>query len=284
MVGSPEKQGSFGWRYFHFIDETGSRINVIDHKTDVFGLEKKPYMTMITKKPGSEPVRFKGEPNLIWERNPAEQSGKFEFVFENAKFTGTVSETLQHEDLADVLLFRDELGRESRWAVDVPYGKIDGTLATSQEEKQMKGYMYQDRQWGDLLIQNWVKNWTWTHFVNKNLFVVVFCINTTDGQKSWHAISGQGEEVTLDCKFQVPHLEELAKAENPDSKVFQAKIKIPGKLSVIFSLQPKNVMRSRIRENHSNFSASYVRWSVDGITNQSSDLIQGIAEYMKIEK
>lgn len=284
MIENAEKRGDFGWRYFHFIDTTGTRINVIEHKTDVFGLEKVPYMTMITKEPETEPVRFKGEPNLIWERNTVEQSGKFDFVFENARFTGTVSEALQHEELIDIILHQDAVGRKSHWAVDVPYGKVEGMLTIPQKEKQISGCMYQDRQWGDIPIQEWVKNWTWTHLANKNLFVVVFCINVTNGQKSWHAISSQGQEVALDRNFQLSHLPPLAETVNPDSKLFQAEITIPGKLSVLFSLQPTNIMRSRMNEGHPDFSASYIRWSVDGIADQSADPIQGVAEYMKIER
>ncbi|MDP2861060.1 MAG: hypothetical protein Q8N98_05125 [bacterium] len=184
------KQGDFGWRYFHFIDPSGLRVNLVEHKTDIFGLERKPYMTMIAKEPKKEPIRFRGEPNLVWEKSPDEGSGKFDFVFENARFSGTIDEALRHEELADVALYEDRLGRKSHWAVDMPYGKITGELRTPQEEKDVAGYVYQDRQWGNILIQEWVKNWTWAHLANKSLFVIIFCVNTTDNQRSWHSICG----------------------------------------------------------------------------------------------
>ncbi|EKE12286.1 MAG: hypothetical protein ACD_13C00248G0022 [uncultured bacterium] len=284
MIENPEKQRDFGWRYFHFIDKAGSRINLVEHKTDIFGLEAKPYMTMVAKAPDTEPVRFKGEPNVVWERGVGNQSGKFDFVFDNARFNGEITDTLEHKELKDVVLYEDKLRRKSHWAVDIPYGKITGELRTPQGEKEITGYVYQDRQWGNILIQEWVKNWIWTHLANENLFVVIFCINATNGQKSWHSISSLGQNVSVDHDFEVPHFPKLANSSNPDANIFQAEIKIPGKLSTVFTLSPQNVMRSRIGEKHPGFSASYVRWSVDGITNQSEETAQGVAEYMSIQK
>ncbi|MEK7550356.1 MAG: hypothetical protein AAB535_01020 [Patescibacteria group bacterium] len=48
-------------------------------------------------------------------------------------------------------------------------GKVIGELKTPAGEKQISGYLYQDRQWGDILIQEWVKNWTWMHLSNNEL-------------------------------------------------------------------------------------------------------------------
>jgi hypothetical protein len=284
MIENLQKQGNFSWRYFHFIDTAGTRINVIEHETDIFGLEKNPYMTMVIKNPGLEPVRLKGESNVIWERNLVEKSGEFEFVCQNVRFIGTVSEALHYKDFADILLYQDSMGRESHWAVDVPYGKIKGTLTTPHEEKQINGYMYQDRQWGDIPLQEWIKDWTWAHLANKDLFVIIFCINTMDGKKSWHAISGQGEEVSLNNNFQVSGLPELTEAKNPTSNIFRVEIKIPGKSPISFSLQPEDIMRLRMDEKHPDFSANYIRWSIKGSSDQSTDPMQGIAEYIKIEK
>lgn len=284
MVENSEKQGNFGWRYFHFIDKTGSRINLVEHETDIFGLETKPYMTMITKTPDTEPAQFKGEPNVVWERGGGNKSGKFDFVFDNAKFNGEITDTLTHKELEDVVLYKDRLGRKSHWAVDIPYGKITGELRTPQGVKEINGYTYQDRQWGNILIQEWVKDWTWTNLANDNLFVVIFCINNTKGQRSWHSISGHGNEISISQNFDAPHLAKLAVAKNPDNETIEAEIKIPGKLSAAFALSPQNIMRSRIREQHPGFTASYARWSVDGTTDRSNENVQGVAEYMNIQK
>jgi hypothetical protein len=280
-----ERQGDFGWRYFHFIDgKTGSRINVVEHKTDIFGLEVKPYMTMVAKAPSSQPERFKGEPNLIWERSIGNQSGRFNFVFDNASFIGEITGEITHKDFEDVILYKDERNRKSHWAVDVPYGKITGELRTSQGVREINGYTYQDRQWGDILIQEWVKNWTWTHLANENIFVVIFCINSADGQKSWHSISSQGNSVLTTNSFAAPHLDKLVESKNPAEETFQAEIKIPGNLSAVFSLEPGNVMRARIGENYQGFSASYIRWAVEGVDSSSAEPVQGVAEYMNITK
>ena len=118
----------FGWRYFHFVDPSGPRINIVEHKTDIFGLDPKPYMTMIAKEPKKEPLRFKGEPNLIWEKSTANGNGKFNFTFDNARFSGEITETTQHQSLTDIVLYQDEVGRKSHWAVDIPYGKVIGEL------------------------------------------------------------------------------------------------------------------------------------------------------------
>lgn len=284
MIENPEKQGNFGWRYFHFIDKTGSRINLVEHKTDIFGLETKPYMTMIIKMPNTEPARFRGEPNVVWERGGGNQSGKFDFVFDNARFNGEITDTLVHKELEDVVLYKDRLGRKSHWAVDVPYGRIVGELRTPEGVKEINGYTYQDRQWGNILIQEWVKDWTWTHLANENLFVAIFCINASDKQKSWHSIIGQGKEISIDHDFEAPHLAKLTDSKNPTNDIVQAEIRIPGKLSATFILSPQNIMRSRIQESHPGFSASYIRWSVDSNTNQSEEIARGVAEYMSIQK
>lgn len=275
----------FGWRYFHFVDPSGPRINIVEHQTDIFGLESKPYMTMIAKEPKKEPLRFKGDPNLVWKNSTADGNGKFDFTFHNARFSGEITETIQHNSLNDIVLYQSETNRKSHWAVDIPYGKIIGELKTPTGEKQISGYLYQDRQWGNILIQEWVKNWTWTHLANNELFAVVFCINTTDGQKSWHSISGQqGKNILIKNDLKVPHIEKLSKSEHQDKQTFEAEIKIAGGLSASFSLSPKNIMRSRLNEIYSSFSASYLRWSVDGVTNCSDKSIHGVAEYMEIQK
>lgn len=284
MVENAEKQADFGWRYFHFIDPSGTRINVVEHDTDIFGLNKTPYMTMIAKESNQEPARFKGEPNVTYERNIDTKTGNFEFVFKNGRFRGEITDILEHQELADVVLYEDGAGRKSHWAVDVPYGKISGELKTPSGERQIAGYMYQDRQWGNILIQEWVKNWTWTHLANKDLFVVIFCINTQDNQKSWHSIAGQGQSISLARDFEVPHLAELTASGNPNKDTFQAQIQIPGKVSAAFTLSQQNVMRSRMQEEHPGFSASYVRWAVDGTTDRSEQEVQGVAEYMHIQK
>ncbi|MDP2861061.1 MAG: hypothetical protein Q8N98_05130 [bacterium] len=76
----------------------------------------------------------------------------------------------------------------------------------------------------------------------------------------------------------------LINSKKQDSETFQAEIQIPGKLSIAFSLLPENLMRARISEKHPGFSASYLRWSVDGIADCSNESVQGVAEYMDIQK
>ncbi|MDP3994753.1 MAG: hypothetical protein Q8P91_02900 [bacterium] len=98
-----------------------------------------------------------------------------------------------------------------------------------------------------------------------------------------HSVIGQGQNVSLNDNFDTPHLKNLIKAQNPDSEIFQAQIKVAGKLSVVFSLLPKNIMRSRMDEKHPGFSASYIRWSIDGLAERSSETMQGVAEYMKLQ-
>lgn len=68
MTENSEKLGNFGWRYFHFIDTSGSRINIVEHKTDIFGLENKPYISMIAKNPKNEPLRNRTRPKCIIKR------------------------------------------------------------------------------------------------------------------------------------------------------------------------------------------------------------------------
>lgn len=284
MAENKKGQNSFGWRYFHFVDPSGHRINIVEHETDIFGLERKPYMTMISKEPGMEPLRFRSEPNFTWEQGESNTTRKFDFVFDNARFNGEVTEILEHKELEDVVLFEDKSGRKSHWSVGVPCGKLAGEVQTPQGKKGINGYVYQDRQWGNILVQEWVKNWTWTHLANKNLFVVIFGINTADNGRSWHSIYGSGKDVSIENNFEVPHLAKLERSDNPQNDKTQAEIKIPGKLSVAFALTPSNVMRSRMRENRPGFSASYVRWSIDAITYPSNETAQGVAEYMNIQK
>lgn len=283
MVENTKKQDAFGWTYHHFVDPSGMRVNVVNHQTDIFGLEKRPYMTMIAKEPNTVPLRFKGEPNFDWEINSSTKDGNFNFEFNNARFTGTIKEINGSDELIDIVLYQDKLGRKSHWAVDIPYGKVSGKLCTQQEEREIAGYVYQDRQWGDILIQEWVKNWTWTHLANKNLFVVIFCINTIDKQRSWHSIFSQGQEILTSNNPEVPYFSKLIGSEHPDKEILQGEIRIPDKLSANFLLQPNNVMRSRMEENHPGFSASYIRWSIDDIIDHN-DPVHGIAEYMEINK
>jgi hypothetical protein len=75
----------------------------------------------------------------------------------------------------------------------------------------------------------------------------------------------------------------LVESKNPLEETFQAEVKIPGNLSAAFSLKPSDVMRARMGENHQGFSASYIRWAVEGVDSRSTEPVQGVAEYMNIQ-
>ena len=259
-------------------------MNVIDHKTDIFGICKDPYMTMTVKEDGKEPERFKGRPDLNWELKKGGMSGSFKAEFNNAKILGEFNKVPKHTLLNDLIIHKGGKVGNSNWSIDIPFANVSGTLETPQGKRKLSGFLYLDRQWGVVPIQNWVKDWVWTHAANNNLFILSFCINSVDGRNFKYFMQGSKHGVFVNNDLETPYFQDLISSDRLDLEKINAKIGVPGKLSAEFALLPENIMRSRIGESYPNFSASYVRWSVVSGANTFGEPVYGVSEYMRIRK
>lgn len=259
-------------------------MNVIDHKTDIFGICKDPYMTMTVKESSKEPERFKGRSNLYWVLKEGGVSGSFKAEFNNALISGEFNEVPKHTSPNDLILHKEGEGRNSNWSIDTPFANVSGTLETHEGIRTLSGFLYQDRQWGSMPIQDWVKDWIWTHIANNNLFVLSYCINSVDGRNFRYLMQGTMHGVSVRKDPETPYFQDLIDSDYLDSELINAKIGVPKKLSAEFVLSPENIMRFRIEKSHQNFSASYVRWSVVSDTNTFGEPLYGVSEYMRIRK
>lgn len=270
---------SFGWAYFHFVEPGGTQINSVVHKTDIFGLESEPYMSMMIKDT-IEVQRLKGLVNYDWDiRNMA---GAFRFTFGRDSFEGKLTGLRKDNGLKNIALFREKKsGRASMWSVDVPYGKFEGKIDLAGRLRNISGYVYQDRQWGDLLLQEWVSDWVWGQYLNETNYSIFFKIAAKDGTIISHAMLGLGKTVTTTNNFEVSYMSQLVGSQAIDAYKFSGEVNFADvgiELSTI--LDPGAIMRARINEAHPGFFATYLRWSSDGRLGKLS--AYGITEYMRI--
>jgi hypothetical protein len=138
-------------------------------------------------------------------------------------------------------------------------GSANIKLTIDDKEKCFDGYIYSDKQWGSLLIQDWVKYWIWLHIVDTDgsHSVLFRTVDQNDEEKN-HSAGSRIRLSKLPESFLSNPLQNHSLVASPNN----------------ISLSTRDIMRSRIDENYDYFSATYIRW---GITN-------GLFEFMKIKK
>jgi hypothetical protein len=274
----------FEWDYFHFLGLDGTRINLVVHKTDIFGLVKTPYMTIIVKNPENDLYREKSLPSYNWVIKPEFKNGNFRFNFNNkCKFFGNIFDLELNDELRNIDLFTTGKS-SSNWSVMEPFGKFDGYLEIEGSKKEYSGHIYHDKQWGNLPIQHWVRDWIWGNYVTHNKFWIFFIIQTQNGQLISHGMTNI-EKLVVDNNFHSSNFEELVNISNPESVSFSTRItKNENSMGLRINLNPRDLMRARINENYTEFSASYFRWAADGLLEPQNGAMIGITEYLRIRK
>ena len=297
--GSHRLPGYFEWWYFHFATPDGVTINLVLHETDILGIKHSPYLSLSVLLPDSKPQYLRQDlPDAkIFREQPFLRVGRqtiyetengitFDISFPGrGYFRGKICKLAPPLKICDGVLCKDDAtNQSSHWVVQVPYSTFSAILELDGVMQYLDGTAYQDHQWGTLCIQEFVSDWVWGHFSNEHLAVVFFHILTQNGQSIERAAvitsTGRFTDTTLDTT----HLKMLYQTNAP--KDFSDTITVSflnEALQTQFEVTQKNIMRSRLNENHNHTQASYLRWAASaeyqaGRTQQS---LYGITEYIR---
>ncbi len=280
----------FEWWYFHFIDNNGKGLNLIIHETDLFGLKSQPYasISVLVKKGFPEHFHTKLDPNEILPdskyirlRNnevfETKNSIKINMNFEEGevKFSVTIQKKSKPLVIKKGILFENKK-RKSFWVVQIPYAIFSGSLKIGKVTHKLNGKVYQDHQWGNLPVQNFVYDWIWGVFYDHKQSNIFFRIKTHDSKLIDRAAITSANKQVKDIKFRTSFLKKLVKMGKPQEIKLRSELITMNRHKICFSLQPNLLMRKRVKEKLPGFNATYLRWFLKNRTSS------GIVEYLKI--
>lgn len=290
----------FEWFYFHFVTPEGVALNMVLHETDIFGLHQAPYLSLCVKFPGqaSEYLRHDLGGSPICRGQSFLQAGQG-MIYEDVQttawnisfpgrgcFRGQINKLSPPLTIQDGILYQEPgTGRTSHWVVQVPHATFTGILQLDGVTHRLYGTAYQDHQWGTLLLQEFVSDWVWGHFSNVETAVVFFQILTQSGQFIERVALVTAEGRFAGIAVDVSHLPPLWTAIQPEQFQGDATVSfLRHQLQLEFPLSPRQLMRSRLQEEHDGRTISYLRW---GTTARLAKLegkgkLQGVAEYLRI--
>jgi hypothetical protein len=286
------------WWYFDINDGEGRSINGVLHETDIFGEKRVPYMSLGFRQ-GENSHRMK----LMLGRQDITVAGRFlnttnnminedEFgVNMNVNFSDTEEfhgriDKLSKPFVIDQGILGQQDCKTSNWVVQIPHGIFHGELQMGSDIHHVEGFAYQDHQWGDLPIQNFVRDWVWGHFSNRNMSVIFFDILTQDNSLIQRVGIIRENHIEKAQSLKTDYLDHLILTDRPDLLTLKTDVNFfDGHGSLSLGISSSRLMRRRIAENHGEFNASYLRWASQAmltIDGQSASM-NGITEYMSIE-
>lgn len=303
--GSHRPPPYFEWWYFHFVTQEGLTINVVVHETDIFGLDRAPYLSLSLqflgqkaryfRRPLAEAVIGAKQPYLrVGNRLIEETAGtvRLELDFTESdptrslRFSGEITKLAPPLAIQNGILYVDPAtDRSSHWVVQVPHATFEGVLDLDGTVQRLKGTAYQDHQWGNILLQEYVSDWVWGHFSSKEAAIIFFQILTQHGGQIDRAAMTSEEGVFAGARMETAHLERLFQDVAPEKFAGSADVSfLNGLLGISFELSPENLMRSRLNEAHDQVLASYLRWSARGEwrAGRIQGPAYGITEYIRI--
>ncbi len=304
--GSHRPLPYFEWWYFHFVTDNGIALNMVLHETDIFGLQQKPYISLSVCFPNKDPQYFRHDLSypIIERGNP--YLGAIDGIFrENAEticfnisfpgrchFRGEIAKLSPPLILSEGILYQETgTGRSSHWLVQVPHASFRGILELDGVVHRLQGMAYQDHQWGDILIQEFVSDWVWGHFSDEEMAMVFFHILTQKGRLIERVALLTTEGRYEGTALTTTHLDTLFQARHPELYAGQASVSFFHKqCQVTFDISPACIMRKRLGEVHDGKLAGYLRWSAQAslYLGSGSDAgcagspLHGISEYIRI--
>lgn len=293
-----EKDNSFEWWYFHFVCPQLS-LNLVLHETDIFGLNKNPYMSLSLLRKGHEPRYYKEQldtetiiKNTMYLRTKNniftedEKGINFNLNFDGCKFKGKIDKNSSQISINSGILYENPDERKSMWLVELPFGLFDATLELGEDNLDLKGVAYHDHQWGSLRIQDFVSQWIWGHLSNRKINIVFFHIFTQNGEIINRAIIGSFGNTEKSTVIETKCLSDFAQKSSFYEKRYRANFMFPNNnLNLEVDISPKNLMRSRILEKHQAFNATYLRWAAEAVARQGEigRNLTGLVEYLAID-
>lgn len=290
----------FEWWYFHFVTKNGKTLNLILHETDLFGLKHEPYASISILLKKGKPLhahkRFskeliKANTRYLQLKNKeffeTKKNTKISIYFddEKIKFNATIKKLSNPLVINRGLLFENTKGK-SFWVVQIPYASFKGSIEINGLKCKLEGMAYQDHQWGNLPVQNFVSNWVWGNFSNKDQACIFFKIKTiNDTLIERFAIVNTSLQTKIN-KVNTSFLNNLVKTKNPEKINTKSEIETTKNERFYFDVSPDWFMRKRINEKLPGFTATYLRWrSKAQYQSKTTDTkTLGIVEYLKIDK
>lgn len=303
--GSHRPPAYFEWWYFHFVSPDGPTINLLVHETDIFGVNNSPYLSLSLLSPGQEPRYFRRslaeneiarqQPYLKTAQREIEETAEtVRFALDLAeetgpgrlRFSGEITKLSRPIAANNGVLYEDALsGRRSHWVVQIAYAHFTGILLLDGVSQRLSGLAYQDHQWGDILIQEFVADWVWGHFSNGRTAVLFFHILTKYGQWIDRVAMVTRAGTFVGTELCSSHLAQLFVDPTPDAFAGTVAVCFLEQLAQLsFSIAPGKKMRCRLNETHGGFLASYIRWSAaaEWELGRTREPIYGITEYVRI--
>lgn len=177
----------------------------------------------------------------------------------------------------------------SYWIVNIPFGVCEVKLKVEGREYKFDCFVYQDHQWGNLPIQNFVCDWVWGNFCNSNESLTFFIIAPRRGEIINRQILISKDKMFI-TSGKLKHnpcylIDTSLNVKNLELETKMPQIFLDWGEDIYFFLTPHNILRSRINEEYSEFTATYLRWASYGIYSEHPNLpLYGITEYMRIRK
>ncbi|WP_419174391.1 hypothetical protein [Desulfosediminicola sp.] len=171
----------FQWRYHHFFSPPDIVFNIIEHNTDIFGLVASPYQT-ITGVVFDRKIRERKSLSQFTELSSPLNTPK-KFTFKNGSIQADVSIQSKGEkhNEHETLVEHPTKKTANYWVVDHASSKAFVSLNVGDKIWNGNVDYYSDRQWGDLILQDFLDEWHWLHWSNDKHCIVIFFIKTIWG-------------------------------------------------------------------------------------------------------
>lgn len=294
-----DQEGYFEWWYVHFVSEEGGRINIVLHETDIFGLNRVPYISisLLLNDGVARHYRRDLTPSEIITQNGGtylqatdglfdedEQGLHFRVHIDDLQFSGCIRKLAPPAVIEDGILFEDG-SRKNWWVAQIPYGEFDAKLELDGVSYSLNGFAYQDHNWGTAPIQNHFKDWIWGYFGDSQGAITFYRIGTLNGDLIDRVVLTSRMEILTATRLDTPFLNELSSILIPEKANSDVLVTFPeygGKLT--FQLSQRNLMRKRLSEPYADFLVTYCRWAASGELNALRERrsVRGVAEYLYI--
>jgi len=295
-------EGYYEWWYFHLLTDDGITANIVLHETDIFGHSKNPYISMSVCLPDNSHQyhRMKIANGSIAKNTlylqiddgsivETEKSTDLSLSFPSGVILkGSILKLFQPLSIENGVLYEDKgKGKSSFWVIQIPYGILKGALTIDGKSYKVEAVVYQDHQWGNVPIQDFVSDWVWGNFGNQSCTVTFFEILTQEGVRVSRFARATKKGIDFSSgRNKVYYLDTLIKSDKP--YIFEDDINVEFSLNgkIKFAIKPANLLRSRIDEDYREFRATYLRWTsiANHTLNELSCDMRGITEYFRIRK
>ncbi len=262
---------NFEWLYTQFVSDS-IFINVILHQTDMFGYEHSSYMSVsyytIDGKKGHE--RYL----LSCSDSPFFLDGDILRVHLKKGFIevdGAISFTCCCETI-EQNLYENSIDCFSAWNVIIPHGIFQGRILYKNNIYAASAIVYQDKQFGELPIQQFLDKWGWGVIVKNDVTHGIFSVLTRDKKAVTIKFCCDGINLTksVEKSFNESWVNSLCSGSITNQRAVDL-------FDVDVNYQ--NPIRSRICEKYDDFIMTYYRYACT-----QNSILCGACEYMEINK